>query len=152
MFNAVFFFEDESTCVNLENLSRESRQVNIQKVLDRFPQAYELTSILNSYRPELAFLDLSDWNSAMAAAEDIRTIAPHTALIGFGAGWEPFSQAQCEAAGIGALLVSPVTLKKFQDAVDCAVHKMRNEIQENLYAFLPAKAGSGCTTIALNAA
>src|SRR5258705_378193 len=28
----------------------------------------------------------------------------------------------------------------------------RAEIQENLFAFLPAKAGSGCTTVALNTA
>ncbi len=152
MFNAVFFFEDESTCVNLDKLSRESRQVNVQRALHRFPQAFEVTSILNSYRPELIFLDLSDWSSALAAAEDIHTIAPQTAMIGFGAGWEPSRQAQSEAAGIGALMVSPVTLKKFQDAVDCAVHKVRNKVQDNLVAFLPAKAGSGSTTIAVNLA
>src|SRR5438045_1326857 len=120
MFNAVFLFEDESNSLNLENLGRESRQVNVQRVLERFPQAFELTSIINSYRPELVFLDLSDWSSALAAAADIRTIAPQTALIGFGAGWEPHQQAECEAAGIDAFLVSPFTVKKFQDSVDCA--------------------------------
>src|SRR5437667_350646 len=31
-------------------------------------------------------------------------------------------------------------------------HKLRNGIQENLVTFLPAKAGSGCTTVALNTA
>jgi pilus assembly protein CpaE len=55
-------------------------------------------------------------------------------------------------AGITELLVSPVTLKKFQDCVERAIHKMRGTVQENLLAFLPAKAGSGCTTIALNLA
>src|SRR6266550_5516893 len=132
MFNAVFLFDDESNSVNFENLSRESRQVNVQKILNRFPQAFELTSILNSYNPDVVFLDLSDWSSAMAAAEDIRTIAPQTAMIGFGAGWEPLKEAECEAAGIGALMVSPVTLKKFRDALDSAVHKMRNTVQQNL--------------------
>jgi pilus assembly protein CpaE len=56
------------------------------------------------------------------------------------------------AAGITALLVSPVNLKSFQDSVDRAIHKMSGAVQENLFAFLPAKAGSGCTTVALNTA
>jgi pilus assembly protein CpaE len=43
-------------------------------------------------------------------------------------------------------------LEGFKDAVDRAIHKMHAAVQENLIAFLPAKAGSGCTTIALNTA
>jgi pilus assembly protein CpaE len=49
-------------------------------------------------------------------------------------------------------MVSPVTLKRFEDSVERAIQKMRSAVQENLLAFLPAKAGSGCTTIALNTA
>jgi pilus assembly protein CpaE len=122
------------------------------KTLSRFPQAFELNQIMNTHAPDLAFLDLSDWDSALAAAEDIRSLAPQTAIVGFGAGWAAQKEAQCGNAGITELLVSPATLKKFQDCVDRAIHKMRDAAQENLLAFLPAKAGSGCTTIALNVA
>jgi hypothetical protein len=76
----------------------------------------------------------------------------HTAIVGFGAGWEAHKEGQCGNAGITDLLVSPVTLKKCQDCVDRAIHKMRDTAQENLLAFLPAKAASGCTTVALNLA
>jgi pilus assembly protein CpaE len=152
MFNAILLFHDESSSVAVENLAMESQQVSFLKILNRFPQAFELTKILNAYRPDLAFLDFSDWESAVAAAADVRMIAPRTAIVGFGAGWDSRMQAQYEAAGITELLISPVTVKKFQDCVDRAIHKMLSAVQENLVAFLPAKAGSGCTTIALNLA
>src|SRR5215831_13416735 len=152
MFQAVLLFQDESSSIALENLAKESKQVAFLQSLQRFPQAFELTKILNIYRPDLVFLDLSDWDSALAAAQDIRTIAPQTAIIGFGAGWETRKESMCASAGITELLISPVTLKKFNDSVDRAIHKMRGTVQNNLFAFLPAKAGSGSSTIGLNLA
>ena len=152
MFSAVLLVHDDTSSAAIESLAKESQQVFFQKTLNRYPQAFELARILNTFAPDLVFLDLSDWESAQAAAADIRTIAPHTAIIGFGAGWKPGQEGQCAAVGITELLVSPVNLKMFEDCVDRAIHKMTGGIQENLLAFLPAKAGSGATTIALNTA
>lgn len=151
MFKAILLVHNQSACLAIETLALESNQVTFVKTLTRFPPASELGRILNTHAPDLAFLDLSDWSSALAAATDIRTLAPSTAIIGFGAGWDE-NQAQCGSAGITELLVSPATLKKFQDSVDHAIHKMQAAVQENLLAFLPSKAGSGSTTIALNLA
>ena len=151
MFKAILLVHNQSACLAIETLAQESNQVSFVKTLSRFPPASELVKILNTHAPDLAFLDLSDWSSALAAATDIRALAPSTAIIGFGAGWGE-NEAQCGNAGITELLVSPATLKKFQDSVDHAIHKMQAVVQENLLAFLPAKAGSGCTTIALNLA
>jgi len=151
VFKAILLVHNQSACLAIETLAQESNQVSFVKTLSRFPPASELVKILNTHVPDLAFLDLSDWSSALAAATDIRALAPSTAIIGFGAGWGE-KEAQCGEAGITELLVSPATLKKFQDSVDHAIHKMQAVVQENLLAFLPAKAGSGCTTIALNLA
>lgn len=151
MFKAILLVHNQTACLAIETLAQESNQVSFVKTLSRFPPASELVKILNMHAPDLAFLDLSDWSSALAAATDIRTLAPSTAIIGFGAGWGE-NEAQCGNAGITELLVSPATLKKFQDCVDHAIHKMQAAVQENLLAFLPSKAGSGCTTIALNLA
>lgn len=152
VFKAILLVHNQSACLAIETLALESNQVSFVKTLTRFPPASELVKILNTHAPDLAFLDLSDWSSALASATDIRTLAPSTAIIGFGAGWAGENEVQCVNAGITELLVSPATLKKFQDCVDHAIHKMRAATQDNLLAFLPAKAGSGCTTIALNLA
>ena len=100
MFSAILLEHDDSSCAAVENLALESKQVAFLKILSRFPQASELSRILNTSTPDLAFLDLSDWDSAVAAAEDIRELAPQIAIIGFGAGWEARKEAQCAAAGV----------------------------------------------------
>jgi pilus assembly protein CpaE len=152
MFSAILFAEDRGNAAVVEQLAVESNQVSLQKTLYRFPPAFELAQILNTHVPDLAFLDLNDWDDALAAANDIRMHSPRTAIIGFGVGWQAGKNAECEAAGFTGLLGSPASLTKFEDSVERAVQKMRGAVLENLFAFLPAKAGSGCTTIALNTA
>src|ERR1019366_5996283 len=101
---------------------------------------------------DLVFIDLEDWDGAMAAARNIHGIASDTAIVGFGAGWVLGNEQQCHAAGIAELLISPVNLKSFEACVERAILKMRDASQENLFAFLSAKAGCGCSTVAMNLA
>src|SRR5262249_48145129 len=117
-----------------------------------FPHNYELTVLLNTHDPDLVFIDLSDWDAGSTAAMMIHSLNPQLAIIGFGAGWADQMHAMCDQIGISELLVSPVTIKEFQASVFRAIQKLRSGLQENLLAFLPAKAGSGCTTVALNTA
>src|SRR5579872_2872668 len=152
MLKAVLFAGEKTSCVALETLAIESKQVCFLKTLRRFPQAYEMTKILNSIVPDLIFVDLEEWDNALAAAEDIHVIAPTAAIVGFGSNWVLRKEEQCRTAGIAELLISPVTLKSFEVCVERAILKARDTSQDNLFAFLPAKAGCGCSTIALNAA
>jgi len=152
MFSAILIVRDNTAGASMERLAVESTQVSIEKTLQRYPSKSELTRVLNTFSPRLVFLDLSEQESALAIAADFQAISPETAIIGFGAGWNNWREKQYAAAGISELLISPVTLKTFQDCVDRAIHKVAGGIQENLFAFLPAKAGSGSTTIALNTA
>ena len=152
MFSAFLFAHDSIAGQSIEQLAANSGLVAIQKHLDSFPQHYEFSVLLNTYDPDLIFLDLSDWDSAAAAAMTIHSLYPTIAIIGFGGGWSDQMIAMCEKAGVSEVLTSPVTIKEFQSSVFRAIHKLRSGIQENLVAFLPAKAGSGCTTVALNVA
>jgi pilus assembly protein CpaE len=152
MFGAVLFAHSEAEAAAVEQLAIESKQVSFQKTSYRFPQPFELAQILNAHSPSLVFLDFSDWSTALTTARSIRSHSRGTAIIGFGGGWQSGGEAESVAAGVTDLLISPFTLKKFEDSVERAIQKMRGAVQENLLAFLPAKAGSGCSTIALNTA
>src|SRR5450432_3825098 len=152
MLSAVLFFKDAGVSASVENLAIESKQVCFQRTFERYPPAFELAKIMNAYVPDLIFLDMSDWESALAAAVDIRAFAPHSAIVGVGAGWASNQEAQSTAAGVTELLISPVTLKTFEAGVERAIQKVRGPDQENLVAFLPAKAGSGASTVATNVA
>ncbi len=85
-------------------------------------------------------------------AQDIHAIAPTAAIVGFASSWVLRKEEQCRTAGVSELLISPVTLRSFEVCVERAILKARDVTEDNLFAFLPAKAGCGCSTIALNAA
>jgi pilus assembly protein CpaE len=152
MFSAVLFVEDPIAGQVIQELADDSGLITIRKTLHVFPSSYELSRVLNTHDPDLVLMDLSDWDHASAAIPTIRSLYPGIAVIGFGAGWSDQRKLLCEQAGVSELLISPVTMKEFQASVFRAIHKLRSGVQENLVAFLPAKAGSGCTTVALNTA
>jgi pilus assembly protein CpaE len=150
MFSAILFVHDTASGQLIERLAGESNLITIAKIRNIFPSNCELTVLLNTHHADLVFLDLSQWEAALDVVSLIHSINPRMAIIGFGAGWASQTGSRSEQAGITELLVSPVTAKDFEAAVCRAVHKLRSGTQENLLAFLPAKAGSGCTTVALN--
>src|SRR5438093_723112 len=98
MFSALLYVRDQAAGQVLEELADASGLVNIQKSHNTFPQNYELAVHLNTHDPDLVFIDLGDWDSAVAAAMMIRTQAPRTAIIGFGAGWSDQIAQWCEQA------------------------------------------------------
>jgi hypothetical protein len=55
-------------------------------------------TLVNTYVPDLIFLDMRDWESALAAATDIRAFAPHSAIVGFGAGWASSQEAKSRSS------------------------------------------------------
>ena len=153
MFSAFLFAHDSIAGESIEQLAAHSGLVAIQKQLNNsFPQNYEFSVLLNTYDPDLIFLDLSDWDVASAAAMTIHSLYPNIAIIGFGGGWSDQVVAMCQQIGVADVLTSPVTMKGFQTSVFRAIHKLGKGVQENLVAFLPAKAGSGSTTVAVNIA
>jgi pilus assembly protein CpaE len=152
MFSAVLLAYDEDACILIERLATESKQVSFEKILYRFPAPHELGRMLNGLAPDLVFLELSDRESALLAAAEIHGLSPHTPIIGFGGRWAVDLEAQSAAAGITELMVSPITLKTFEAGVERAINKTASRTEESIFAFLPSKAGSGSTTVALNTA
>jgi len=152
MFSAIVLTGECGPAEAIERLAVDSGLVSVLRTLTHLPQAYELARLLNSYAPEIVFLDLSDWEAARPLAAEIVSRAPTTVVIGFGAGGQIESTEQLVQEDITELFDAPVTREQFERCIEKGAHRKRGAIQENLLAFLPAKAGSGCTTVALNSA
>ncbi|MGH9658401.1 MAG: AAA family ATPase, partial [Bryobacteraceae bacterium] len=150
MFGAIVLIEDAGAAEAIEQLAIKSRQVTVYKTLDHFPSPYELNRILNTYAAELVFIDVEDWKRAQPLVEAIRGHPAASAVVGYGPEevrqWAP----QFADGGVGALLTSPLSLEAFQESLHRAIHKALPAVEEKLLAFLPGKAGSGATTLALN--
>jgi pilus assembly protein CpaE len=98
------------------------------------------------------FVELHPLEEALALTRAVRLLASHTAVIGYLCDAPDPELERAYDAGVLEILESPLSLERLQGAVDRAVQKARPELQDNLLAFLPAKAGSGATTVALNLA
>lgn len=80
-------------------------------------------------------------------ASDLRAV-----VIGYLRSWTPLQQAEFAAAGIADLLSQPFSSLDLEKAAYEALHRDRPVAHRNILAFLPAKAGGGCSVVALNTA
>ncbi|MBI3665377.1 MAG: AAA family ATPase [Acidobacteria bacterium] len=152
MFSALLVAPDSGLARVLEQLALESKQVRVYKAMNVFPSSYELTRMLNCFRPDIILLDFSRFEDALSATREIHLLTPETALIGLSPICNPERVKQALEAGVGELLTFPITEEKFLQSVERAMRKARPARHDNLLAFLPAKAGSGASTVAVNVA
>ncbi len=110
MFNALLFVQRDANAQAIEQLAVESGQVLIQRVITNLSPSFELTILLNTWNPDLIFLDLSDWGYAAEPAAAIRARHSEIPMVGFGAGWADEITVRCDQAGVTDLLTAPVTL------------------------------------------
>lgn len=152
MFSAMLFAQNREGSKTIERLALESQEVCIYKTMHALAPAYELTRLMNTFQPDLVFVELEPLEEALVLTRAVRLLAPHTAVIGYL--WEAPGPELENAydAGVVEVLPWPLTPEGLQATLERAMNKARPELQDNLLAFLPAKAGSGATTVALNLA
>jgi Flp pilus assembly CpaE family ATPase len=113
---------------------------------------HEAMRYLSVHDPELILLDLNDWSSVAPLVRHIKRAKLRAELIGFRAGWNRVEQLTFEEAGIVDLLRDPFTHDELETVAYDALHRGHAAGDQNVVALLPAKAGGGCSTIALNVA
>jgi Flp pilus assembly CpaE family ATPase len=107
-------------------------------------------------------LDLAEWDDrdrTANAENDVAGLARHIhasdlrgIVIGFRKSWNPVEQEEFEAAWIDDLLPQPFSPLELEKAVYEALHREHPVANPNILAFLPAKAGGGCSVVTVNTA
>ena len=100
MFSAVLFAEDRVAARTLETVAQESREVCIYKTMNVLPSAYELTRLLNTFRPDIIFVDLSNWEGGTSVAKGARVVLPGAAIIGIADRADEGRMEQARQAGV----------------------------------------------------
>lgn len=86
----------------------------------------------------------------MDVAALIRRIHPQTAILGYAANFEHAQIAH--QYGINAVVQATPDPDVFNAALQEAIQRQKGGLESNLFVFLPAKAGSGASTLAMNTA
>ncbi len=161
MLSLALYTENPDSEFCIEQLVQESSQYNLAIKGRQDSPAVDLFQSLKRLNPDVVLLDLTGWkrpnseeNSGGAAAfasflqaSDLRAV-----VVGFVASSTPAQQAEFKEAGIADLLPLPFSSLELEKVVYEALHREHPVDNQNILAFLPAKAGAGCSVIAMNTA
>jgi pilus assembly protein CpaE len=125
------------------------------EIIKESPMAsvHEIVRLCRTHDPYLVLIDCSDPEQACYIANQIRHYEGlRAAVVGFSPSWTPAEKRQFDAAGISHMLRSPFSWADLELAAYEAIHERRPVDASKVLAFLPAKAGGGASTVALQTA
>jgi MinD-like ATPase involved in chromosome partitioning or flagellar assembly len=149
MFRGVLIHNGSSRAHMLRYLVAAAECLHIQRDFDGSPNEHELRRALTGLNVEVAVVDLQQ-PSALKVVAQLRVMEEDLAIIGFGPGLETALLAG--KAGTDEVLAEDASPEDLRIAIQECLRKRRSGVMEGLYCFLPAKAGSGCSTTVMNLA
>jgi Flp pilus assembly CpaE family ATPase len=120
----------------------------IYKSLGHYPTPYELHQVLSVFNPELVFLDITGSKEAVEIAKLIWDYDERVGIIGFVGAPDRNQLSSAAEGGIRVVLEPPFNRNRMAEAVLSVLDATKSLRSQNLFAFLPARAGSGATTVA----
>lgn len=150
MFTTLLISASPARCESMNRVAVESGKLTIVRMTTGYPAIQWLGSACRQFEPELVLLDLDDPASAMGCLREVQNRCPRTPILGIGA--SPAQRDGHHAAGVARFLDYPLQREALEPAVAAAIRSLDAQPTRNLYCFLPAKAGSGASTLALSTA
>jgi pilus assembly protein CpaE len=102
------------------------------------------------HHPDVMVVDLTGGEEGALAAYLLKRGSPGTPIVGIGGSEEV--RASVGQIGVAAFTSDRPEAAELLSAVGVALHHSCGVLEEKLLSFLPAKAGSGCTTVVANTA
>lgn len=133
----------------------ETGHITISRKLDSYPEAVDLIRSVRTNAAEVLFVDFGSVEKALEIVTLIESQANTVQIVAFDEKMDPEVLRQSMRAGVRELLVEPFERKAILDSLAHiktlldrrpVVHEATNQ----LFSFLPSKAGVGTSTIAAN--
>jgi pilus assembly protein CpaE len=157
MLRGVILSGDPELASRLEHALAEVRQVVVARVVDHYPDAVELTRLLRAAAPELLFLSTEWMGRAAELVRHVETNTPGVQIIAISRTPDPELILESMRAGLREFIAMPFQQQQLVDALRRAQEQLQKsppafQSSDQVFSFLPSKAGSGTSTIALNVA
>ncbi|MBL8177400.1 MAG: hypothetical protein JNK48_22175 [Bryobacterales bacterium] len=147
MLSVIVIAADEERLLAIQSLVRGSGRTRMLRSYNRYPDAPATIRLVRAVNPEVVILDYQQRAAAGELARQIYRISPRTAILAFGAGMREFPEPF--ATGVVQVFADLPEESDLDAALQSAVHAASGAVVDNLYTFLPAKAGSGTSTVLL---
>src|SRR5579872_6720674 len=147
MLHCILISDNREADELLGALTRASSSLILERVVPAAPGSYALTMALHTMSLDVIFLDIADVAKAKALSAQIRDQYPKVPIIGFDINGNG-SHTNVTRFTLGP----PFSVDRIEVTVREAVTAGAIRPYENIAAILPAKAGGGASTIAVNTA
>ena len=157
MLRSIIICPDQELSESLQANLLDLGHVAVLKSVDKYPHAHELTRIVRTNGPQIIFLSVQQIDRALEVVKELEQSAPGVQFVAIARTTDAQVLIDVMRVGIREFFSLPFNL---QVLADC-VNRLREALDKRpvvmdstdlLFAFLPSKAGSGTSTIAVNAA
>lgn len=155
MLRGVIICPDKDLSVELQDTLTETHRIGIMRSLDHYPSEVDLDRFLRATGPDVVFLSVEMMKTGLELAARIEGRAPGTQIVAINRACQPEALIETLRAGIREFLAPPFELQAAQQMLQRLEKILERkppsiESTDVVMAFLPAKAGVGCSTVALN--
>jgi pilus assembly protein CpaE len=157
MLRGIIVCPDVDLNERLETVLTEIGVVSVSRTLERYPNVLELLRIVRAHAPQVIFVSTESTAKAMEVAREVEKNVPGVQIVAISRFVDPQILLEVMRAGIREFASLPFdrqaltdTLLRIRDTVQQKPPSI--EATNQVFSFLPAKAGVGTSTIALNAA
>lgn len=147
MLQSLLISNDRAAAELIARAIRQSGHINLEQVFYPPPTHYQLSRALSTLTLDAAFVDTTNTEQVRMLCEEIAKRASRTAIIGFSP--EPGEPRNRVTPN---MLKWPLSNADVCSTVRQAVREASSGLLGNLLSVIPAKGGSGATTITVNLA
>jgi pilus assembly protein CpaE len=157
MLRGIIICPDIDLAERLDTLLNEIGIVSVTRTLDRYPNSLELVRFLRAHAPQVIFVSTESTTKAMEIAHEVDKNTPGVQIVAVSRFCDPQILLEVMRAGIREFASLPFDRQTLQEGllrIKDALEARPPEIEatDQVFSFLPSKAGVGTSTIALNAA
>lgn len=151
MFGTVIIGSNAPRLRWMQELSLAVKKLLLVRTYDRYPTVDETMRQFRPIAPTLVLIDMDERDYALEVARAIHVTCPEAGIIAL---QKTNLGEHFDVSTTGIVLSIPFDADpaELDRAVAEAVHLVRHAVNPNLISFLPAKAGSGCSTVVMNTA
>ncbi len=157
MLRGIIICPDVDLGERLEALLNEIGIVSVTRTLERYPNSLELLRFLRAHAPQVIFVSTESTPKALEIAREVEKNTPGVQVVAVSRFCDPQILLEVMRAGIREFASLPFDrqtltegLMRLKNALDAKPPEI--ETTDQVFSFLPSKAGVGTSTLALNTA
>ncbi len=157
MLRGIIISPDTELTARLESFLAEAGHIGVVRNLDHYPNSLELARFLRANAPQVIFLGADSLGKVAELLEGVEQNTPGVQVVAIHRSCEPQMLLEVMRLGVREFFSHPFARETYFEMVRRLVDALEKrpaalDVTDQVFAFLPAKAGVGTSTVALNTA